>query len=70
GAVALISFGYSVRLLGASRTAAFTALTPVLVLICGIVFLGEPVSEVKIAGVLSVSAGVFFASGVMDRSTP
>ncbi|MEM6932060.1 MAG: DMT family transporter [Pseudomonadota bacterium] len=66
GAVALVTFGAAVRLLGASRTAAFTALTPVIVLISGVVFLGEPMDEVKIAGVLIVSFGVLFASGVIE----
>lgn len=66
GAGALITFGLAVRLLGPSRTAAFTALTPIVVLIASVLLLGEPISEVKVAGILIVSAGVFFASGALE----
>ncbi|MEM7508968.1 MAG: DMT family transporter [Pseudomonadota bacterium] len=68
GALALITYGQAVRLLGASRTAAFTALTPVVVLISGVTMLGEPLDEVKVIGVLVVSIGVYLASGVRDRA--
>ncbi|MEM0922658.1 MAG: DMT family transporter [Pseudomonadota bacterium] len=65
GAAALITFGMAVRMIGASRTAALTALTPVTVLVAGVAFLGEPLDMIKIAGVVVVSAGVFLASGVL-----
>lgn len=67
GALALITFGQAVRLLGASRTAAFTALTPVVVLVAGVTLLAEPLDWVKVAGVLIVSTGVYLASGVRAR---
>ncbi|MBY8977270.1 DMT family transporter [Rhodobacteraceae bacterium NNCM2] len=66
GAVALISFGLAVRMLGPSRTAAFTALTPVLVLVSSVLLLGESIDPVKIAGIVVVSTGVFLASGVLE----
>ncbi|MEM1276201.1 MAG: DMT family transporter [Pseudomonadota bacterium] len=66
GLIALLTFGQAVKLLGASRTAAFTALTPVLVLLGGNLLLGEPLDGVKIAGIFIVSAGVFLASGVLE----
>ncbi|MEM6906410.1 MAG: EamA family transporter, partial [Pseudomonadota bacterium] len=65
GAVALVTFGVAVSLLGPSRTAAFTALTPVVVLVASVFFLAEPIDSVKVAGILIVSAGVFLASGVI-----
>ena len=67
GALALITFGLSVRLLGPSRTAAFTALTPVMVLCASVLFLGEALSLVKVLGIFVVSVGVFLASGVMEE---
>ncbi|MEM8792373.1 MAG: DMT family transporter [Pseudomonadota bacterium] len=69
GVIALLSFGQAVRLLGASRTAAFTALTPVLVLIGGYLLLDEPLDAVKIAGIIAVSIGVFLASGFLEEPT-
>ncbi|MEM9046885.1 MAG: DMT family transporter [Pseudomonadota bacterium] len=68
GLLALLSYGQAVKLLGASRTAAFTALTPVLVLLGGYSLLGEQLDGVNIAGILIVSAGVFLASGFLDES--
>ncbi|MEM8840419.1 MAG: DMT family transporter [Pseudomonadota bacterium] len=66
GAGALVTFGLAVRLLGASRTAAFTALTPIVVMVASVALLGEPITGVKVAGILIVSTGVFFASGVLE----
>lgn len=66
GAGAMVTFGLAVRLMGASRTAAFTALTPIVVLVASVLLLGEPITEVKVAGILIVSLGVFFASGVLE----
>lgn len=68
GALALVTYGQAVRLLGASRTAAFTALTPVLILISGVLILGEQLDAVKIIGIFIVSFGVFLASGVIERA--
>jgi drug/metabolite transporter (DMT)-like permease len=63
--VAMFAFGFAVREIGPSRTAAFAALTPVLAAVGGWVFLGEEVSQVKWIGIAIVAAGVLLASGVV-----
>jgi drug/metabolite transporter (DMT)-like permease len=65
GFVATFTYGYTVSTLGASRTAASAALVPVLAAIGGLVFLGEPVSAAKWAGIAVVAAGVALASGAV-----
>ena len=68
GILAMILFGIAVRLLGAAETAAFGALTPILTLLGGVVFLGETVTPLKVFGIALVAAGVFVASGVLGKS--
>lgn len=70
GILAMFLFGYAVQILGAAETAAFGALTPILALMGGVVFLGETVTPLKVAGVVLVAAGVFLASGVLSRRQP
>lgn len=67
GILAMFLFGYAVGQLGAAETAAFGALTPILALIGGSLFLGEEVTVLKAAGVCLVAVGVFLASGVLGR---
>jgi drug/metabolite transporter (DMT)-like permease len=66
--IAMFAFGFAVREIGPSRTAAFAALTPVLAAIGGWIFLGEEVSQVKWIGIAIVAAGVLLASGVVALS--
>ncbi|MSU90015.1 EamA family transporter [Rhodobacteraceae bacterium 2CG4] len=63
GFVATFTFFYAVRHLGASRSAAFAALVPVLAAVGGWALLGEAIGPVKAAGIAVVSAGVALASG-------
>jgi drug/metabolite transporter (DMT)-like permease len=65
--LALVLYAIAVRQLGAAQTAAFGALTPVLALIGGALFLGETVTLIKLIGVILVAAGVVLASGLFDR---
>lgn len=67
GILAMFLFGYAVQFLGAAETAAFGALTPILALLGGVVFLGEPITAFKVFGVVLVAAGVFLASGVLSK---
>lgn len=68
GILAMFLFGYAVQVLGAAETAAFGALTPILTLLGGVVLLDETVTTLKIIGVTLVAAGVFLASGVLNKS--
>ncbi|MCG6903647.1 MAG: DMT family transporter [Rhodobacter sp.] len=70
GILAMFLFGYAVQILGAAETAAFGALTPILALLGGVVFLDETVTPLKVAGVALVAAGVFLASGVLSKTRP
>jgi drug/metabolite transporter (DMT)-like permease len=65
--LALVLYSFAVRKLGAAQTAAFGALTSVLALIGGAVFLNETITFVKIIGVLLVAIGVVMASGSLER---
>jgi len=70
GILAMFLFGYAVKVLGAAETAAFGALTPILALMGGAVFLDESVTLFKVAGVTLVVVGVFLASGVLSKTAP
>ncbi len=67
GILATILFNYGVRLIGASEMGAFGALTPILAMIGGILFLNETVPLIKMAGIFLVAIGVFLASGILNR---
>ena len=67
GILATILFNYGVRLIGASEMGAFGALTPILAMMGGILFLNEPVPVIKMAGIFLVAVGVFLASGVLNQ---
>lgn len=66
--VAMYAFGFAVREIGPSRTAAFAALTPVLAAVGGWAVLGEEVSALKWSGIVIVAAGVLLASGAVTLS--
>ena len=70
GIMAMVLFSYAVRLLGAAESAAFGALTPSLVLLGGVLFLGESVTYLKIFGIIRVAVGVFLASGITRKYSP
>ena len=67
GILATLSFSYAVKLLGAAESAAFGALTPVLTLLGGVIFLSESVGLLKVFGVILVAVGVFLASGILRK---
>lgn len=68
GVVALSTYGIAVRLIGASRAAAFAALIPVMVALFGIPVLGEVPDTVMMIGVVVVSCGVALASGAIGMA--
>lgn len=72
GILAMFLFGFAVRMIGAAEAAAFGALTPILALLGGAVFLAETITPFKVVGVTLVAVGVFLASGVLSkpRSVP
>lgn len=67
GVVAIVTFAYAINRLGASRAAAFIALTPAVVALASDLFLGEPARPLVWVGVAVVSVGVLIASGVLER---
>ena len=67
GILATILFNYGVRLIGASEMGAFGALTPILAMLGGILFLNESVPLIKMAGIILVAIGVFLASGILKQ---
>lgn len=64
--VALISFNHGVHILGASRAGAFVPLIPAVSTLIAVPALGEVPSVVEVAGIATVSIGVFLASGVIS----
>ena len=69
GILATILFNYGVRLIGASEMGAFGALTPILAMLGGILFLNESVPLIKMAGIFLVAIGVFLASGILKQKS-
>ena len=67
GILATVLFNYGVRLIGASEMGAFGALTPILAMLGGILFLNESVPGIKMAGIFFVAIGVFLASGILKK---
>ncbi len=61
--ISLALYGHAVRLLGASKAAAFVALGPTLTALMGVPALGEWPSSVVWAAIIVVTAGVYLASG-------
>ena len=69
GILATILFNYGVRLIGASEMGAFGALTPILAMLGGILFLDETVPTIKMIGIFLVAIGVFLASGILKHKS-
>jgi drug/metabolite transporter (DMT)-like permease len=65
GAVSLFSLSRAIVTLGAMRATAFISLVPVFGSLLGWAILGEVPSIVEVAAIVSVSIGVFLASGVV-----
>ena len=66
--LAMLLYNFAIRQLGPAQTAAFGALTPILALIGGFVFLDETITLLKSVGIFIVAVGVVFASGVMEKA--
>ncbi|MEX2520558.1 MAG: DMT family transporter [Paracoccaceae bacterium] len=67
GVVAIVTFAYAINRLGASKAAAFIALTPAVVALASDLFLGEPARPLTWIGIAVVSIGVLIASGAVGR---
>ena len=65
--LAMLLYNFSIRQLGPAQTAAFGALTPILALIGGSIFLGETITLLKSVGIFIVALGVVLASGIMEK---
>jgi drug/metabolite transporter (DMT)-like permease len=72
GIVALLLYGRMVGLLGATRGAAFLALTPAMTALLGIPILGELPSAIDWMAIALISVGVYVVSGgpIRQRRTP
>ena len=66
--MAMLLYNFAIRQLGPAQTAAFGALTPILALIGGFVFLGETITILKTVGIFIVAFGVVLASGIMEKA--
>ena len=62
GFLATFTYGFAITRLGASRTASFAALVPILAALGGWAVLGEPLSWLKGVGIVVVATGVALAS--------
>ena len=65
---AMLLYNFSIRQLGPAQTAAFGALTPILALVGGFVFLGETITLLKTVGIFIVAVGVVLASGILEKA--
>jgi drug/metabolite transporter (DMT)-like permease len=65
GLISTVLYSYAVTNLGPAKTGAVGALTPVLTLLGGWLFLGEGITANKLAGMILVTFGVMLASGVV-----
>jgi drug/metabolite transporter (DMT)-like permease len=65
--LAMLFYNFSIRQLGPAQTAAFGALTPILALVGGGIFLGEAITLLKSIGIFIVAIGVIFASGILEK---
>ena len=69
GVLAMILYSIAIRCLGAAQTGAFGALTPILALCGGVVFLGETITTGGVMGIFLVAVGVILASGSFEKNT-
>lgn len=70
GLLAMASYGFSVRALGAARASAFSALTPVIAALLAIPLLGEIPDLLTWFGIAAVVSGVALASGLARMLRP
>ena len=66
--LAMLLYNFSIQQLGPAQTAAFGALTPILTLIGGFIFLDETITILKTVGIFIVAFGVVLASGIMEKA--
>ena len=69
GVLAMMLYSIAIRCLGAAQTAAFGALTPILALFGGVVFLNETITTGGVMGIFLVAVGVILASGSFEKNT-
>lgn len=67
GLAATVAYGVAVQVLGGTRAAAFTAITPVLATFGGGLFLGEEIGMAEIAAALLTGAGVALSTGILAK---
>ena len=65
---AMLLYNFAIRQLGPAQTSAFGALTPILALVGGFVFLGETITLLKTVGIFIVAVGVVLASGILEKA--
>ena len=65
--LAMLLYNFAIRQLGPAQTSAFGALTPILALIGGFIFLGETITPLKSVGIFIVAVGVVFASVILEK---
>ena len=65
--LALLFYSIAVHQIGTAQAGAFGALTPILALIGGVIFLEETVTLIKTVGVGFVAFGVLIASGIFEK---
>jgi drug/metabolite transporter (DMT)-like permease len=67
GLVATLAYGTAIRILGSTRAAAFTALTPVSAALGGALILGEDLGVAGIAATIVTGLGVMLSTGILSR---
>ena len=64
----MLLYNFAIQQLGPAQTAAFGALTPILALVGGFIFLNEEITSLKFLGICIVAVGVILASGIMEKA--
>ncbi|MGV8935959.1 MAG: DMT family transporter [Allorhizobium sp.] len=67
GLVATIAYGTAVRILGGTRAAAYTAVTPAAAAVGGSALLGEPLGALTIAATVVTGLGVLLSTGMLSK---
>jgi drug/metabolite transporter (DMT)-like permease len=70
GVVSVIAYTSAVRLIGPARAAIFPALVPASAILVGVPVTGEWPTALQIAGLVTVSAGLLIAIGVLRQRQP
>jgi drug/metabolite transporter (DMT)-like permease len=70
GVVAIVFYGVAITRLGPTRSAALTALVPVVAAILAIKILGEIPGAATVLGIAAVTTGVMFAAGAFGDWRP